>query len=885
MPQNVMVVDIARLLLRGLENNGEDDSPAAKKFKSEKFPLNNCEFAAALVVFFLFATGLFYIYLTMPASEFAASNSHAPFSNLRLLKHFLFPPYDNSDRVPENRILGCSTQDETIEEEATGLEFRKERKLSSSLSVRKLSIVEEMGNNNTTDIKEEDNVREAEKKTHNDLNHHEDSVKEENEVNPTSKREYADSKSAKEFYVHSTSEPAKDEPQEDKLTDDLKVEMQAVPTAEGKDVEEKVTLPSMSKNDSFQEGTNAGNAHMENRMIPTSESEEFQEKNAPSDHTGGEGDTNAGDVHTRNQMHPTAEGTDVQGIDTMLALDHSEASDPKEHVSQGLDTYHASNKDETEFVLCDSRIDVLAKSTIVDSEDQFDLTNSNNSAGQEILEVGLPDRTENAESVEEGGEKCEILSSFSLVDTEDYGNQTESTLREDLLLTNLDHLEEDPKQEEENTKVLISAAEDMFSEAELQESPVADQVLPESSLIKGDFLDTTLIRPEDNDVVIERDTQTQENNVSSNISGDNDRDEVKNSLGDLSGIKSNSPSGNISNGTNLLTKVNGEHSSMHEFEENHKLLHAESTTENSHEKSPIGPNGDSNGERNEEPTCNGHHFDDCDDNNPNKKDSDEAEKGLEVLEQCNSQLVTIDHVESFSLHNSSSLLHIYSFQEGTENHTKNHNASSMSSSDYEDATSVNDKNRNNNASEDQNHHLVIAEAEVIPLVSHVESFSLQNSNSLSHVYSYQEISEKLNSSIDDKAFDNECEDCTDPCPNNSTLETRESTSTTTTVDSCSCQIQKSPSFNLNLQIGESEQSPLLYEDKCSTSEMPVEEEKIVTMERSYSEKSKYSKQGNIAGTCETVEKEVTPTMPKSKEKRKAVSSFFINCMCCATVAN
>ncbi|XLT09574.1 hypothetical protein HN51_055367 [Arachis hypogaea] len=777
--------------------------------------------------------------------------------------------------------------------------------LSSSLSIRKLSIVEEMGNNNTTDIKEEDNEREAEKKTHNDLNHHEDSVKEENEVNPTSKREYADSKSAEEFYVHSTSEPAKDEPQEDKLTDDLKVEMQAVPTAEGKDVEEKVTLPSMSKNDSFQEGTNAGNAHMENRMIPTSESEDFREKNAPSDHTGGEGDTNAGDVHTRNQRHPTAEGTDVQEIDTMSALDHSKASDPKEHVSQGLDTHHASNKDETEFVLCDSRTDVLAKSTIVDSEDQFDLTNSNDSAGQEILEVGPPDRTENAESIEEGGEKCEILSSSSLVDTEDYGNQTESTLREDPLLTNLDHLEEDPKQEEEDTKVLISAMEDMFNEAELQESPVADQVLPESSLPKGDFLDTNLICPEDNDVVIERDTQTQENNVSSNISGDNDRDEVKNSLGDLSGIRSNSPSGNISNGTNLLTKVNGEHSSMHEFEENHKLLHAESTTENSHEKSPIGPNGDSNGERNEEPTCNGHHFDDCDDNNPNKKDSDEtssvseeqnhylvfpeaesellpeashaAEKGLEVLEQCNSQLVTTDHVESFSLHNSSSLLHIYSFQEGTENHTKNHNASSMSSSDCEDATSVNDKNRNY-AIEDQNHHLVVAEAEVLPLVSHVESFSLQNSNSLSH--------EKLNSSIDDKAFDNECEDCTDPCPNNSTLETRESTSTTTTtVDNCSCQIQKSPSFNLNLQIGESEQSPLLYEDKCSTSEMPVEEEKIVTMERSYSEKSKYSEQGNIAGTCETVEKEVTPTMPKSKEKRKAVSSFFINCMCCATVAN
>ncbi|RYQ91636.1 hypothetical protein Ahy_B09g097624 isoform B [Arachis hypogaea] len=53
MLQNVTAVDIGRLLFRGLENNGEDE---------------NCEFAAALVVFFLFAASLFYIYLTMPAS-------------------------------------------------------------------------------------------------------------------------------------------------------------------------------------------------------------------------------------------------------------------------------------------------------------------------------------------------------------------------------------------------------------------------------------------------------------------------------------------------------------------------------------------------------------------------------------------------------------------------------------------------------------------------------------------------------------------------------------------------------------------------------------------------------------------------------------------------
>ncbi|MED6145817.1 hypothetical protein PIB30_028687 [Stylosanthes scabra] len=796
--------------------------------------------------------------------------------------------------------------------------------VSCIASIRKLSIVEEMGNNNATAIKEEDNGHEAEKETHNnDLHHHEDSVKEENEVNSTSKREYADTKSEEEFHVHTTSEPEKDSPQEDKHTDDLKVEMQEVPTAEGKDGEENVTLPSMSKDDSFEEGTNAGDAHMENQKIPTSE------------------------------------GTDAKEIDTMLALDHRKGSDDtEEHVSHGQE--------------------------------------------QEILEVGQTERSENAESVEDGGEKCEILSSSSLVGTEDHGNQTESTLREDLLITHLDHLESDPKQEEEDTKVLTS---------------VADQVLSESSFPKGDFLDTDPISPQDNDVVIERDTETLENNVS----GD------------------------------LLNKVNVDNSLVHELEENHKVLHAESTSENSldynsgeclqeicmfntseHDKSPIGPNGDSNGERIEEPISsvsvistnndeaerpkeNGHQFDDCDDNNPNKTDLDEtssvsedqnhylvfpeaedctevrqdydrkfkeacqnpetshaAEQVPELLEQCNSHLVTIDHVESFSLQNSDSLLHIYSYQVGNENHTKNQNASSISSSDCEDysglveATSVNDKNHNNNASEDQNHHLVVAEAEAIPLVAvskiigcieeqeedykkkieeetyripqvsyatdngledrefleqcnshlvtidHVESFSFQNSNSLLHVYNYQESSEKQfedYSVIVAAISASEANDhCTEPCPNNSTFEnggyeeTRESTSTKTATrfstesnsdnaDICSFQIQKSPSLNLSLQIEESDQSPLLYEDKCSTSEMPMEEEKIVTMERSYTEKSKYSEkddddeQGNIAGTYETSEKKVTATMPKSKEKRKAMSSFFINCMCCATVAN
>ncbi|QHN91997.1 uncharacterized protein DS421_17g579840 [Arachis hypogaea] len=43
--RSITTVDTGKLLLRDLENNGEDDSPAAKKPKSEKFPLNRCQFA------------------------------------------------------------------------------------------------------------------------------------------------------------------------------------------------------------------------------------------------------------------------------------------------------------------------------------------------------------------------------------------------------------------------------------------------------------------------------------------------------------------------------------------------------------------------------------------------------------------------------------------------------------------------------------------------------------------------------------------------------------------------------------------------------------------------------------------------------------------------
>ena len=155
-------------------------------------------------------------------------------------------------------------------------------------------------------------------------------------------------------------------------------------------------------------------------------------------------------------------------------------------------------------------------------------------------------------------------------------------------------------------------------------------------------------------------------------------------------------------------------------------------------------------------------------------------------------------------------------------------------------------------------------------------------------------------------------------------------------------MRKSPSFDLDLRIEatgeESDQIPLLFQDKatmesssCQTDfslgnpvarvgykhnqhmlqyqAVPVEE-KVITLERSDSEKSKTPflgflkeeeetqsvvtppKQENHAVSkkatrelCNLSTEEAASTAPKGKEKRKHRSSFFGNCMCCATVIN
>ncbi|GLT52209.1 hypothetical protein SLA2020_255620 [Shorea laevis] len=92
------------------EANGtreDHDSPTGKRFKSDRFPLSRWEFAAFLGVFLIFSTGLFCIYLTMPAAEYGKLKLPRTMSDLRLLKDSL-AMYAND--YPAQFILGyCST--------------------------------------------------------------------------------------------------------------------------------------------------------------------------------------------------------------------------------------------------------------------------------------------------------------------------------------------------------------------------------------------------------------------------------------------------------------------------------------------------------------------------------------------------------------------------------------------------------------------------------------------------------------------------------------------------------------------------------------------------------------------------------------------------------
>ncbi|XP_039064259.1 uncharacterized membrane protein At4g09580-like [Hibiscus syriacus] len=107
-PRNVLRdEESAAAALLSISSKEDDDSPSGKRLKSERFPVSRWELAAFFGVFLIFSTGLFCIYLTMPATEYGKLKIPRSISDLRLLK-------DNiatyAKDYPTQFILGyCST--------------------------------------------------------------------------------------------------------------------------------------------------------------------------------------------------------------------------------------------------------------------------------------------------------------------------------------------------------------------------------------------------------------------------------------------------------------------------------------------------------------------------------------------------------------------------------------------------------------------------------------------------------------------------------------------------------------------------------------------------------------------------------------------------------
>ena len=95
--RNVAVGDGGLRLSRDEESvgsggEGGKESPSAKRFKSDRFPLTRWEFAAFVGVFLLFASGLFCIYLTMPPADYGKLKLPRTIAELRTLKYVTITP-------------------------------------------------------------------------------------------------------------------------------------------------------------------------------------------------------------------------------------------------------------------------------------------------------------------------------------------------------------------------------------------------------------------------------------------------------------------------------------------------------------------------------------------------------------------------------------------------------------------------------------------------------------------------------------------------------------------------------------------------------------------------------------------------------------------------
>ncbi|KAF7806919.1 dentin sialophosphoprotein isoform X1 [Senna tora] len=799
-----------------------------------------------------------------------------------------------------------------------------------------LSMGNEMGNNNTTpDLKEEDNnnnMSEAEKKNLHEENQialaakgkeadtkaddglisndttelGNETSKGENRIIVTSEAEdVAVEETAKESDDVITVELGKDTLEEDVHEDDEKEQNQAITAAEAEDIEEKVENLASVESISV-----LGNDSLERDVLGDEVIVEEMQNNASSL----EGDTCEHDGKVVREEAGIIDLHDESSIEVQKGESHKDAQDSDEgdlddetiEVQKGESHKDAQDNDEGE-----NAVNPISEATSLSSDDQLNGKDCFSTEVQEKTEITQAEKPPNAGLEETEGDNCKILSSSLLQGTEEYEKQEDSCMKKNLPATCDPQVDNEPfiEQEEENISVLTSDALGNTNDAELHgssdESSYQNEfvkVLNEpplqgsESLHTSDLLDTNPPSLLDEDEISEKEMETQVVVLSGakTDDGDGDGDESESSVEYASDITDDSPS--ISEKSNGSLSAQFDHITDHSMNslpesdmvdmavyEDRKMIINGSKMENSHELEADMTNTNCmtlrNGYCNEElkMTENGHQFE-ASINNHNTSDeinSASTQEDFMVLEAeadgqiPDSTFVNCRHEEEEEEHNQKKIL---------EEIEKSPEASEfiVESLDREDMSEESDQKESSSASDLKKENLTMPALDLVD----DEAFEKEGTN-----YGSYEAMESI---------------------------TRSSTESNPDHPNISSLIQKSPSFNLNLRIeakpDESDQIPLLQQSKTTIEpcilqqeEMPVEE-KVVTMERSYSENFKapflgllkeeeeahlltMPKQENHVSTVVKAVKETAPASPKGNERRKPRPSFFSSCMCCTTVIN
>ncbi|XP_028776422.1 uncharacterized protein LOC114733182 [Neltuma alba] len=456
----------------------------------------------------------------------------------------------------------------------------------------KLSMGNEMGNNNTTSaLNEEANSSEAEKKTFNEEVRAESKEGESQKISAAKGSD--DETKADGLASNDRNEPGNETLKGDILGDGKKGENQTAPTSEARCQIEETAMASDDAivepgKDTLEEDSHADDVKGPNQMIPTADNENVEEKARGLttvesaimlENDSPKSDTHGDVVIVESQMPPAVEVEDVLNDDRSLvsndvpnelenaieegnACEDDKNGDHQNHPSTE-ETHYNDEPRENAMDPISRDSDGSGKATNLSSDDQANVKDSFSDSGNQITEIIQLEMYPNAGMADKGAENCKTLSEFSLKSTEEYDGQID--LCKDQPVAYDHHLDEESsiKQEEENTVVSTS------NDVELQESSQIHslhvefgEVLEEpslqgsESLKRSDLSDTDTLPLMDDDISSDKEKDSQENVLCGVSSEGGERDESGSRERRASEITDNFSSINEKSDCSLLAEAN-----------------------------------------------------------------------------------------------------------------------------------------------------------------------------------------------------------------------------------------------------------------------------------------------------------------------------------------